>query len=386
MKLRKIIIGIIIISLLILTAVISDLNGRRSAPWVSAPTTYDTGRAGYKALYLLLGKMGFSVGRSEIDPMLISREKNKCMFIIKPYLYFLSPARARKIYDWALDGNCLIIADDDPGNLIWEDLAVSLYPVADFKETVIKVKKDTPGLKNVKTVIINSPMRIKIPPPGSHPFTVHLEDINGPICVSTEVGKGRVFVISAPEIFNNFYIEKEDNVIFITDLITSTGNKTVYVDESMHGFIRESAEKFVLSPLSLSILAQLAFTIVIFYLVFMIRFGRPRKFYKLDLRMSIEYVYSLAALFLKANSQKFVLESIMLGFRRRLALLFGFTPGHDNENLWQKIQYLPTEYKDSLSRVLKDYEKIMSSEKITDKELLHFSSVVEKSLPHGKQL
>ena len=169
-------------------------------------------------------------------------------------------------------------------------------------------------------------------------------------------------------------------------LITSTGNKTVYVDESMHGFIRESAEKFVLSPLSLSILAQLAFTIVIFYLVFMIRFGRPRKFYKLDLRMSIEYVYSLAALFLKANSQKFVLESIMLGFRRRLALLFGFTPGHDNENLWQKIQYLPTEYKDSLSRVLKDYEKIMSSEKITDKELLHFSSVVEKSLPHGKQL
>ncbi len=371
---------IIAVILVLVFFFISKTGSGKSEKLFSMPTSFDSGRNGHKALFLLLEKTGYSVERfQEKADMLNSTDIRQTLVIVQPFPGMLSRERVDKIYEWMSQGNNLLIIDDKD-NELYKFLAVSTK-VEMTEETVISdFSAQNPAADNVNKVEILGKTRLHLPPLGSHPFQVLLEDDSGVICAETQINRGSVIVLSAPDIITNLNISNNDNVIFIANIFRLLNSETILFDETIHGYWQHKKGEFKFSSRAVFILIQLGIAVLVFYLVFMIRFGDPRKQNKDIQRTSVEYVHSFANLHYKANSLRFALDKIIFGLKRRIGKSFNISPEFSDEKWLGYIENAPLKNKGKIKKIIEKSNVLRKKSRVSDKEIIDLARIIEKNI------
>lgn len=342
------------------------------------PDSYGTSKSGYKAIFLLLKKLGYRVKRIGFTPDQMERRELRQLIILSPFADTLDVERTREIYDWVMKGNRILIADSQ-NNKFWKMLGVKIKITAASQTKEITTSGVDSALRGVSSVVVKGKKRFRLPPRDSHPFHVHLKDKYGVICASTRVGNGEFVILSTPEMFNNENVNKKDNVIFLTNLLQEPGMYSLGFEESVHHHFQTPGE-FSFSPVFRAILLQLAVVLLIFYTVFLKRFGKPIPLKKQQSRASVEYIYSLGGLFQKAKSSKFVMDNLLRGTYRRLKGSYSTveTSSYDVQQVLKSIENTPGFARDRFIGIIKKYRNLSRKDKISDKELLDMSRNLEK--------
>ncbi len=332
MNTKKIIIGIIVISLIIFiilaqSGVLGDKN--RENPR-GKPNSYSVGQQGFKALYLLMNKTGYKIKRWTGTPDDLNTESDAGYIILIPYSYLIEKGDMDKITTWVGKGNKLLLGCNYENEfLIKLDLYFKMGGVTDVQNPKGTLSTNIKKLEGLNLI------RLKT---DKNKYTVLLEDEYGVICASLKQDKGEIIVISCPEIFWNENIGRADNVILASNILKYMGKENLIMDENYHGFAGKNAKKgFALSPMMRFVLIQIGISFVIFYLVMMKRFGKPRKISEETIRTSTEYIHSLAGLFRKAETVDFIMENCIRGFKRRVAGTCRLSPEAPDEKFIEAI-------------------------------------------------
>ncbi len=360
----------------------------RSSPGVRGPgnpTTYDNGAMGYRAFYLLMEKLGHRPVRIEEKETRYSSIAGGVAIIIRPYPNYLDQDKARDLLDWVARGNSLIVADSDE-NIFWRSLGLRLLETEKLTERVSPAR-ESPLSRGVGMVSVKGHWRFVLPPEQFQPFTVHLEDGEGVILASTPVGKGQVYVLSTPQLFCNGEIDRDDNVILMANLIREAGRDGVVAfDETIHGFSRDTGP-FRFSGVQQGIMLQLGLVLILFYAVYMKRFGIPRHHGEDLQRSSIEYLHSLAGLFQKAGASRYVLENCYRDFLEQTGSLTGHRYSHrlDQEHLLEGIRRKNPRYEKEARRLMERVEEGLKGGNIDTAGLVILAGEMDRFLSRLKQ-
>ncbi|ASJ08357.1 hypothetical protein A3L11_03560 [Thermococcus siculi] len=173
-------------------------------------------------------------------------ERNGVLLIIGPNMTFTG-AEIEQIKLFLERGNTLFIADDfGTGNEILRALnvpvGISNYPLWDFfyendDRLVVSVRIEDPLLaRNVTRVITNEPSGIIVTRKGeayvSKVAMINLHRRMYPIMTELKYGKGRIVVLSDPDVLAN--MQFKENRQFLSNLVDYLGGDVFYFDEAHH--------------------------------------------------------------------------------------------------------------------------------------------------------
>lgn len=374
MNTKKIIAGIFIISLIIFiilaqSGVIGDKNKENPR---GKPNSYSVGQQGFKAIYLLLNKIGYKISRWTKSTEELSTETDAGYIVLIPYSHLIIEGDAQKFTKWAEKGNKILLGCNYENELMANlqmDLKIGgAMEVPNPRGTLSDDIKKLEGL---------NPVRLNI---DKSKHKVLLEDDYGVICASTTYNQGEIIALSCPEIFSNENINRADNCILATNILKYMGKDKILMDETYHGFAggKNGKKGFALSPAMKFVLIQIALSLLIFYLVMMKRFGKPRRISEETIRTSTEYIHSLAGLFRKAGTVDFIMENCIRGFKRRVAGTCRLSPEAPDEKFIEAIGYISHDDELSADSALKRCRKIMSEKNVTDTTIIGLYREMEK--------
>ena len=331
MKNKKIITGVIFILVVILFVVFQAGSSGSRQEKTGKPTSFSVGRYGFKAIFLLLGKIGYKTERWTKGIEDLKNEKDKGLIILSPFMYYIEKGDSQKLVEWTKQGNKLLISSVSE-NLIMKGLNVKI------KEVPLKEKANPKGIlsDNISTIEGLNPVRLVV---DENKYNVLLKDEDGIICASIKYNEGEVIVFSSPEVFNNGNISRADNVILATNIIKYLDKDSIIMDESFHGIISNN-RSFKVPLLIKYLMVQLIITLLFFYPAMMKRFGKPIVEGNGTIRTSTEYIYSLAGLFKKAKTTDFAIENCIRGFKRRLAKICRLSPEASDDKYIEAIRYI----------------------------------------------
>jgi hypothetical protein len=339
---------------------------------VSLPTTYDTGRDGYKVLFLLFDRMGYDTGRFEKDIVHIGDSQKTNLVIIYPYSEHLKEGYAQKLHQWVENGNNLLVIDDGNSPL-WELLGITCLKTDSIRNKQVQISENTGVLNNVNTIGPVGQWRFKIPEQEER-FDIHLEDEQGVICVSKSIGKGKIILFSSPVTFTNNNIKENDNVILISNLVASMGGAKIYFDEFLHGYGRKD---FSFSASAEAVFWQFGIVILLFYACFLVRFGKIRPLKGGNVRIATEYVHSLGNLFKKAQARSFVLKNLVRNLQRRTGSRTGISQEASIEKLAGLSDTFSEDFKGKIASFIEKSKKLKDEKNMSDSELLEMSRDIE---------
>ncbi len=357
--------------ILILVVVFQIVMSGRRRTIISKPTTYDTGKRGYKAFYLLLKKMNYNISRFERDFDELKDDPSSVLLIIKPYPDIIRKENTGKLINWVKKGNKVLLAADD-FNGLYSALKIKLDYVlqSDLKNPEGAVSDNVKFVKDVGVTRLI---------PEKDEFETLLEDENGIICARIKLGKGEIIVFSAPGIFKNSSIDSDGNAILITNILKYIGKTKVLIDESLHGYnFSKKSNAFKMPPILNLILIQLSIALFLFYLVAMKRFGKPKRLKEDTLRTSTEYIHSFAGLFMKAHTHDFALSNAIRSFKRKIAGVYRIPPDTPDEKFIELLKYIPGEDRGVIESVLEKCRKAAKEKDLPDAELVKLCNELDK--------
>ncbi|HYE14174.1 MAG TPA: hypothetical protein VD968_07015, partial [Pyrinomonadaceae bacterium] len=184
------------------------------------------------------------------------------------------------------------------------------------------------------------------PPPAAAPYepqapVVHLLDGRhgpGALLVDYAYGRGRVVVLSDPYIVSNGGINRADNLILATNVVTSGGGPIAF-DEYHQGYggaRNELFSYFAGTPI-LWMFAQAGVIVLAVVWTRGRRFARPLPAPRVDRRSKLEFVASMAELQQRARAYDLAVENIYARTRRALARYAGAAPDARPEQLAARV-------------------------------------------------
>jgi len=371
---RKAAWGVLILIAVALLFFVQSRIVRNRAGFISLPTTYDTGVNGLKAFFLLLGELGHGVDRFEETPASLEKRGVRGLVVISPFPQYLDRQKAREIYNWAAGGRRLLVAADGDSPF-WDLLSVKTHRAPGSQQR-LKGETGSSLAAGVEYVQVSGSSRFRLPPAQSHPFQVHLQDSSGVICASARVGEGEVFILSAPEMFSNVNVSQESNVIFLANLCRALGERGISFDETIHGILKDG-KSYVLPETARAVLWQLGVALLLFYAVYLLRFGSPRPLWQGRVRASTEFVHSLAGLFKRADSRKFALDNLARGFRRKILKPFGVSPDLPDDRFMELVRLIPGLDEGTVAALLERCSKDRAAQKLPQGELVALARQME---------
>jgi hypothetical protein len=278
--------------------------GRGKEP--GSPTTYGTGTAGYKVLYLWLEHLGIPVTRWERDLKAIPEEAS-VVAILEPELG-PDPGELGALEGWVRRGGTLFLASRFPNPFLKHfdvDLELS-KPEAGEDELGIQ-----PGPYIRSRIAIRTERHLTFSSRRPE-MVVHAGDKWGALVGVVEEGRGRVIVLSDPALFSNLKLREADHGRLALDLLLShLGKGNLLVDEYHHGYGRAtSVIGHVLSSRVLGLFFQGGIILLILWAAAGRRFGSPRPLPSEVPRSSLEYVRAMANLFQRAKASRLALETV----------------------------------------------------------------------------
>lgn len=262
MRARRVEIVVLAIGLaiVVLFAVERERVQRSSAP--STYSTYDTGPNGYRALYGVLLAAGLPVRRfqrplgvldSDVRTLVVSS------YLSEPDARWLGRHDADALKRFVNGGGRLIALDFDfAGRNDVVPGAGESSPVQSFGAVALARDRYTAGVQ-----------QIGVPVDAAFPFALRhgvplLANAHGLVAVAYPVGKGEVIAITAPAVFSNAWLRREDNLAFAYNAIA--GHGAVAFDEYVHGYNDDSSFWQVL-PTPFRVAFWIVCTIVVLALV-----------------------------------------------------------------------------------------------------------------------
>lgn len=214
-------------------------------------------------------------------------------------------------------------------------------------ETVLRPVSDRPELREVATVAVPGPYRLRpvsreelarrrrqvpgeLPPHALRSLvTVRweplLSDQGGWVAARARHGQGQMIALAEVELLANKHLAAADNVVLAANLLFTPGASTVHFYERLHlstgGRSEEAAE---LDPSrGYWALAAALLALGLYLMGVGRRFGAAVPLAVRPRRSSLEFVEALADLYRRAEARGAVCEVLHHSFRQRLALLAG---------------------------------------------------------------
>lgn len=315
-------------------------------------STYSTEKNGVKALYLLLGKLGVRTERllhyfdtlPSTDALLVT---------ISPE-HPLSSEEARNLRDWVKSGGRVLWIDSEPSEFL-SLLHVNVIPDAN------------PGKgKRFTTPDLFVPGGARIDPAVPIGARARLEDAHGVIFLDQTVGAGRVYVLTAPAMFDNEHIRIGDNAYFLAHVLEEERVGSVIFDEYHHGMARYRAFTWFLTGRVKAVLFQGSLACLLFFYWLGRRFGPVRPLPVAPRRSGTEFVGALANLYVRARARPLALRLLFQAFRWQMekfqaaAAAFQARTGRSQE----EFQALLTQYEEKIGRPLSERELLQLAQNL----------------------
>ncbi|MFZ5817363.1 MAG: DUF4350 domain-containing protein [Bacillota bacterium] len=175
---------------------------------------------------------------------------------------------------------------------------------------------------------------------SSEGYLVHLKDEAGsPILVSWSLGRGRIYWSADTEWLTNKRIARAQNLDLALNILVPAPGKQVAFDEYHHGFrtatrwwqlLRGELQTFVL---------LLAVAIALLFWAYGARFGSPRPTPPGPPRAAVEYVYSMAQLYRRAQARRVVLQALYRSLTLELGRLLGGVRGLSHAQIAERTAH-----------------------------------------------
>ncbi|MDQ2680415.1 MAG: DUF4350 domain-containing protein [Candidatus Eremiobacteraeota bacterium] len=224
------------LALAVLVALAYARSSLDRPPPRSVPSTYDTGRNGYRALFDLLQAEQISPSRFERPLGLIDRSIDT-LVLASPAAGTIGRNDLTSLKQWVRAGGRLIVLDTAFGGP--QDALLGLpnatpcggparaQPVFNLTESY--------GVRRVRGVFTtcfafgDAPKAIPL-----------LANSFGIVAIAYPFGNGRVVAITDPTIFSNAHIAEADNARFAYNLLGGAGHRVAF-DERVHGYAQDKS-------------------------------------------------------------------------------------------------------------------------------------------------
>jgi hypothetical protein len=284
------------------------------APMAAYPpyTTYSPNPDGAKALFLLLQQERSRVARLDT----VVPDGRGLLIMVEPD--GLEEPDWTQALGWVARGNTLLLADDNPGDL-YQRLGLQLVQGGPGTVQAEPVASANPLLKDVRELSLTGGARLKKTPSATFAYG----DAQGAYLAEVAEGKGRIVLLTTPDIFTNSEVDRADNLILFLNVIRLYGQPGIWFNEYAHGYtLAQTTREAFTWPLGLVVI-QLALGILLLYCYWGKRFGRPVPLPEYPDLVAGEYVASLAGIYRQGRARGLILDSIYQGFKHHLAQYLG---------------------------------------------------------------
>jgi hypothetical protein len=331
-------------------------------------SSYSVARNGGKVYYLLMRKLGYKVERLE-NKLASIGEKGAALIILVPQAS-ISEGDADWCRQFIVSGGTVLIADEDD-NEIFRRFGIVPYRVtaSGAAEEVIPIPSPVTG--GAQKVLISTSSRLKFSTLQGDSREIIIVDEKGVIMAEVRHGKGRLIVSTAPEIFSNELIQKEDNSLLAVNCINSApGGRPVFVDEFHHGFRDRQTLLQSLDVPAKYLLFQILCLIFLVFLRSGMTFQSPLPYGIEERRKPLDFINTMAALYQRAEARIGILSVLYFNCRRNLARSMGLASEMDNEQLARSYSGEGTPEETELRLTLAECEESIKQGAIDDKRLL----------------
>lgn len=344
----------------------------RSYTRPDSPSSYSIGKQGTKALYMLLDKLGFSVGRQTRSLHSIPRNA-RVMFLVNPDSVVSEDVEA--LTKWVRKGNTLVLAVSDTYSVA-PSFGVDLRSIEFSSESTVRPLRGAYSV-GVRNVLVQPLAYVK----GDTDFSPIVRDKKGVVAAEQSLGKGRLIVCTDPLLFANSIIREEDNVVLVTNLVYRNAGKGDLVLFAEYDRILANSDR-PKSPLGLPgklVLAQITFAVVVLLLSAGHRFGGIHPLPEKEQRMrGWEFVRAVAGLYQRAEAREVALASVYRSFRRELILRFGVSPTATPAEAAEAILRSREVDRARLTALMTRCDRVAGGEKISDGEAIALCWTIEE--------
>jgi hypothetical protein len=344
-----------------------------SAPGTDTPSSYATGKRGTKAFYLLLGELGFRVGRHSRPLSNIPPDAHVLFLVDPPYV---ADRDVRPLARWVKKGNALVLAVSSL-EAVPSELGVRVVPRGFPTAASVRPERGRYST-GVKRVRVGASLSVR----WSRRNSVIIKDDEGIVAAEHPLGKGHVIVFGDPRFLSNSMIGEEDNSVLLTNLVyehAPQDSRVLFAEYDEILARREGSAPPVLGRGGKLALAQVLFAALFILISAGRRFGAIHPLpERVGQRRGWEFVRAMAGLYRRAEAREAALTAIHRSFRRELALRFGVadsaTPGQAAETILRARQA----DRARLTALLSRCDQIAAGSKTSDAEIVALSRTIEE--------
>src|SRR5262249_30656307 len=281
-------------------------------------TSYDASSKGFRAAYLLLEDLGYPVARSR------RLSAGTVRLVLQPSTGLKDTGA---VDDWVKRGGILVLADTS-GDFA-KDIGV------DLKKTTEESESDELAASDHGITTL-SPGKTRIEWPG-HPGRVWARAGDSAVLTIYERGRGEIWLLNMPELFDNNHLKKADNAILLARVADEALERrpgSVSFDEYFHGLRdRPSITELLFQPPTLWITLHgiLILGLVIWH--FAPRFGAFRPERRIRRRSKEEFLDAMASLLERKGDYPAAYRAVRDDLLRSIEAAFGLPPGTRPEEL-----------------------------------------------------
>src|SRR6185369_10089705 len=339
-----------------------ELSGDRSS--------YRSTPFGTLAFYTLLEESHYDVTRFERPFTELKDHQPGTLIVIAP------PAAQNPESDefvavtrWVEQGGLLIVIDREI-NLNLGEAAVRTQ--SGSKDASIHPLQPTPFTTNVRNVHLSDfATRVTV---ESRSATYHIGDDKAAILADTNIGKGRVVLLTDQYVVANNGISQAENVILATNLLNGRPAGKIAFDEYHHGYGTSAAGGGLMAYFRGTpvpwMMAQAGLIVLLVVFSRGRRFGRPIPLRVERRTTNLEFVSSMANITRLAQASDLAMENIYSEFRKRLCRFSGLPTRADSRLLASVAARRSRLNESELNSLLVRCESIVQGEPVSEPELL----------------
>ncbi len=308
---------------------------------VSTASSYYSGPAGLKALYLALEELGFPVSRFR-KPFSRLGDQKGILIVAHPERAPFTKREIGFLEQWIKKGGRVIVFEGKPKESYerWLEQSSKDKNTEGFEINTLRKLTESFDLKirdfhndtrkNLAARLLRPDLSLEInvssdfrwkKPPGEWSWKEIVSDETGPIVVSRKYEQGSIVAISDATVPSNSEISRAQNLQFVLALLIPDRPDKIIFDEYHHGHtIEDSFWRYFGSSVFAILLLQSAIGSAIFF--YSKRASYTGRFKSLAVskgRSSLEYVDSMANIFQSCEARSVALEPILNRFLSQFA-------------------------------------------------------------------
>ncbi|MBP2642549.1 MAG: hypothetical protein H6Q67_436 [Firmicutes bacterium] len=277
-----------------------------------AYSTHNAKPDGTKALFLLLSQEGCRAAQL----LAAAPPEAGLMIVVEPPAGSLREQDWQRVLAWVEKGNTLLVASDNEDDL-YKSLKYELITVTGKKEAQ-PISSHNPLLKDVQELAFSGQKRLL----KQDSMVLAYGDEQGIYLAECEKGKGRVILVTVPDLFTNGEISKKDNLNLFLNIVRLYGKQGIWFSEYSHGYAWADTKDWFTWPLRF-VAIQVALALGLLFYFWGKRFGRPIPLPSSTGQLIGDYVSSLANIYRLGRARHLILESLYASFRKNLVQYLG---------------------------------------------------------------